>query len=48
MKGGGVRVAMPRRKYGHLRVNIGPKANDRFARPGCPKCARGDCAQHLR
>lgn len=39
--------AMPRRKYGHLVTTIGKKGDHRAPVPGCPKCARRDCATHL-
>ena len=38
---------MPRRKYGHLVMNLGKKADGRGPVAGCPKCARGACGMHL-
>lgn len=40
-------AAMPRRKYGHLRMPLGKKADGRGAVAGCPKCARGACGMHM-
>ena len=45
--GRALREGMPRRKYGHLVMNIGKKADGRGPVAGCPKCARGACAMHL-